>query len=31
MSAGLAHVCLQQGRVSELTLDAITYSQFRDS
>jgi N6-L-threonylcarbamoyladenine synthase len=29
MSAGLGHLLLQQGRVSALDLDAITYSQFR--
>jgi N6-L-threonylcarbamoyladenine synthase len=29
MSAGLAHVFFEQGRFSELDLDAITYSQFR--
>jgi N6-L-threonylcarbamoyladenine synthase len=28
MSAGLAHVLLEQGRVAGLDLDAITYSQF---
>jgi N6-L-threonylcarbamoyladenine synthase len=30
MSAGLAHVYYEQGRFSELDLDAITHSQFRD-
>jgi len=30
MSAGLAHVYYQEGRFSDLGLDAITYSQFRD-
>jgi N6-L-threonylcarbamoyladenine synthase len=29
MSAGLAHVLLEQGQTSALDLDAITYSQFR--
>lgn len=29
MSAGLAHVLLEQGQSSSLDLDAITYSQFR--
>jgi len=29
MSAGLAHVLLEQGMTSALDLDAITYSQFR--
>jgi N6-L-threonylcarbamoyladenine synthase len=29
MSAGLAHVLLEQGQTSSLDLDAITYSQFR--
>ena len=31
MSAGLAHVYFQQHRFSDLALDAITYSQFRDA
>jgi N6-L-threonylcarbamoyladenine synthase len=31
MSAGLAHACLAAGRRSDLSLDAITYSQFRDA
>jgi N6-L-threonylcarbamoyladenine synthase len=30
MSAGLAHVCFERGQFSDLGLDAITYSQFRD-
>jgi N6-L-threonylcarbamoyladenine synthase len=30
MTAGLAHVHLQQGQVAGLDLDAITYSQFRE-
>jgi N6-L-threonylcarbamoyladenine synthase len=30
MSAGLAHVYYREGRFSDLGLDAITYSQFRD-
>ena len=30
MSAGLANVCFNQRRFSDLSLDAITYSQFRD-
>ena len=30
MSAGLAHVYYQERRFSELGLDAITYSQFRE-
>ena len=29
MSAGLAHLLLEQGQSSALDLDAITYSQFR--
>ena len=31
MSAGLAHVMLQEGQTSALDLDAITHSRFRDS
>ncbi|HSU65400.1 MAG TPA: tRNA (adenosine(37)-N6)-threonylcarbamoyltransferase complex transferase subunit TsaD [Tepidisphaeraceae bacterium] len=31
MSAGLANIFLKAGRVSDLGLDAITYSQFRDA
>jgi N6-L-threonylcarbamoyladenine synthase len=30
MSAGLAHVYYQEGRFSDLSLDAITHSQFRE-
>jgi N6-L-threonylcarbamoyladenine synthase len=31
MSAGLAHVYFQQQRFSDLALDAVTYSRFRDA
>lgn len=31
MSAGLAHVYFERGQFSDLGLDAITYSQFRDA